>query len=74
MNLKIKALLYSLGALGGCVVAGLAVVEIIMMISIDVLPWMGVGFLMITAFYVLYNMILGQLQDQDKIKQMIAEK
>jgi hypothetical protein len=44
------------------------------MISIDLLPWIGVGFLMIMAVYVLYNMILGQLQDQAKIQQMIAEK
>jgi hypothetical protein len=29
---------------------------------------------MIMAVYVLYNMILGQLQDQAKIEQMIAEK
>jgi hypothetical protein len=35
---------------------------------------MGVGFLMIMAVYVLYNMILGQLQDQAKIQQMIEEK
>jgi hypothetical protein len=74
MNLKVKALLLTLGALGGSVVAALATVEIIMMISIDLLPWIGVGFLMIMAVYVLYNMILGQLQDQAKIKQMIAEK
>jgi hypothetical protein len=74
MNLKVKALLLTLGALGGSVVAALATVEIIQMISIDLLPWIGVGFLMIMAVYVLYNMILGQLQDQAKIKQMIAEK
>ena len=74
MNLKVKAMLLTLGALGGSVVAALATVEIIMMISIDLLPWIGVGFLMIMAVYVLYNMILGQLQDQAKIKQMIAEK
>ena len=74
MNLKVKALLLTLGALGGSVVAALATVEIVMMISIDLLPWIGVGFLMIMAVYVLYNMILGQLQDQAKIKQMIAEK
>ena len=74
MNLKVKALLLTLGALGGSVVAALATVEIIMMISIDLLPWIGVGFLMIMAVYVLYNMILGQLQDQAKIKQMVAEK
>ena len=74
MNLKVKAMLLTLGALGGSVVAALATVEIIMMISIDLLPWIGVGFLMIMAVYVLYNMILGQLQDQAKIQQMIAEK
>jgi hypothetical protein len=74
MNLKVKALLLTLGALGGSVVAALATVEIIQMISIDLLPWIGVGFLMIMAVYVLYNMILGQLQDQAKIQQMIAEK
>ena len=74
MNLKVKALLLTLGALGGSVVAALATVEIIQMISIDLLPWIGVGFLMVMAVYVLYNMILGQLQDQAKIKQMIAEK
>jgi hypothetical protein len=74
MNLKVKALLLTLGALGGSVVAALATVEIIQMISIDLLPWIGVGFLMIMAVYVLYNMILGQLQDQAKIEQMIAEK
>jgi hypothetical protein len=74
MNLKVKALLLTLGALGGSVVAALATVEIVMMISIDLLPWIGVGFLMIMAVYVLYNMILGQLQDQAKIQQMIAEK
>jgi len=74
MNLKVKAMLLTLGALGGSVVAALATVEIILMISIDLLPWIGVGFLMIMAVYVLYNMILGQLQDQAKIKQMIAEK
>jgi hypothetical protein len=74
MNLKVKAMLLTLGALGGSVVAALATVEIIMMISIDLLPWIGVGFLMIMAVYVLYNMILGQLQDQAKIKQMVAEK
>jgi hypothetical protein len=74
MNLKVKALLLTLGALGGSVVAALATVEIIKMISIDLLPWMGVGFLMIMAVYVLYNMILGQLKDQAKIQQMIEEK
>jgi hypothetical protein len=74
MHLKVKAMLLTLGALGGSVVAALATVEIIMMISIDLLPWIGVGFLMIMAVYVLYNMILGQLQDQAKIKQMVAEK
>jgi hypothetical protein len=74
MNLKVKAVLLTLGALGGSVAAALATVEIIQMISIEVLPWLGVGFLMIMSVYVLYNMILGQLQDQAKIKQMIAEK
>jgi len=74
MNLKVKAMLLTLGALGGSVVAALATVEIIKMISIEVLPWIGVGFLMVMAVYVLYNMILGQLQDQAKIEKMIAEK
>jgi hypothetical protein len=74
MNLKVKAGLLTLGALGGSVVAALATVEIIKMIGIDLLPWMGVGFLMVMAVYVFYNMILGQLQDQAKIQQMIEEK
>ncbi len=74
MNLKVKALLLTLGALGASAVAALATVEIVKMISIDLLPWIGVGFLMVMAVYVLYNMILGQLQDQAKIKQMVAEK
>jgi hypothetical protein len=74
MNLKVKAMLLTLGALGASAVAALATVEIVKMISIDLLPWIGVGFLMVMAVYVLYNMILGQLQDQAKIKQMVAEK
>jgi hypothetical protein len=74
MNLKLKALVLTLGALGASAVAALATVEIIKMISIELLPWLGVGFLIIMAVYVLYNMILGQLEDQAKLKQMIAEK
>ncbi len=74
MNLKIKAMLLTLGALCGGVVAALAIGKIVTMISIDMLPWVGVGFLMIMAVYVLYNMILGQLQVEAKLKQITEEK
>ncbi len=74
MNLKIKAMLLTLGALSGGVVAALAIGKIVTMISIDMLFWVGVGFLMIMAVYVLYNMILGQLQVEAKLKQITEEK
>jgi hypothetical protein len=74
MNLKIKALLYSLGVLAASAVAGLSIVGIIEIIGIDMLPWIGVGFMTIMAFYVIYNITLSQLQYQDKLKEIVDQK
>lgn len=74
MNLKIKALLYSLGILAASAVAGLAAVEIVKMISISLLPWIGVGFLLVMAFYVMYNITLAQLEYRDKLKEIVTNK
>lgn len=74
MNLKVQALLYSLGILAASAVAGLAAVEIVKMINISLLPWIGVGFLLIIIFYVMYNITLTQLEYRDKLKEIVPNK
>lgn len=74
MNLKVRALLYSLGILAASAVAGLAAVEIVKMINISLLPWIGVGFLLIIIFYVMYNITLTQLEYRDKLKEIVPNK
>jgi hypothetical protein len=74
MNLKVRALLYSLGVLAASTVAGLAAVEIVKMININLLPWMGVGFLLIMSLYVIYNITLAQLEYREKLNEIVEQK
>lgn len=74
MNLKLRALLYSLGVLAASAVAGLAAVEIVKMISISLLPWIGVGFLLIMSLYVIYNITLAQLEYREKLNEIVTNK
>ena len=74
MNLKVRALLYSLGVLAASAVAGLAAVEIVKMINISLLPWIGVGFLLIMSLYVLYNITLTQLEYREKLNEIVEKK
>ena len=74
MNLKVRALLYSLGVLAASAVAGLAAVEIVKMISISFLPWIGVGFLLIMSLYVIYNITLAQLEYREKLNEIVEQK
>jgi hypothetical protein len=74
MNLKLRALLYSLGVLAASAVAGLAAVEIVKMINISLLPWVGVGFLLIMSLYVLYNITLAQLEYREKLNKIVEQK
>lgn len=74
MSLKIKALGYSVGVLLCSVVAGLAAVEIIKAISIEMAPFIGVGFLLVMSFYVLYNITLSQLEYREKLKEIVNQK
>lgn len=74
MNLKVRALLYSLGVLAASTVAGLAAVEIVKMINISLLPWMGVGFLLIMSLYVIYNITLAQLEYREKLNEIVEQK
>jgi hypothetical protein len=74
MNIKVRALLYSLGVLAASAVAGLAAVVIVKMINISLLPWIGVGFLLIMALYVLYNVTLTQLEYREKLNEIVEKK
>lgn len=73
MNLKLKALLGSFGILLCCAVAGVSAVQIIQMIPMAWLPWLGVAFLIGMAVYVIYNMLLNELETQVRIKARLKE-
>lgn len=74
MSLKIKALGYSVGVLLCSIVAGVATVEIIKAISVEMAPFIGVGFLLLMSLYVLYNITLAQLEYREKLKEIVEQK
>ena len=74
MNLKFKALVYASGALLASVVAGWSFVEIIKMIPLAWVPWIGIGALIAMAFYVIYSISLSQLEYQARLKEVADRK
>lgn len=73
MNLKLKALLGAFGILLCCAVAGVSVVQIITMIPVGWLPWLGVIFFISMAVYIIYNMLLNEMETQARINARLKE-
>lgn len=73
MNLKLKALAGACGILLCCAMIGVTVVQIFSMIPMSWVPWLGVTFLIGMAVYVIYNMLLNEMQTQSKIEARLKE-
>lgn len=73
MNLKLKALIGSCGILLCCAMIGVFVVQIIQMIPMAWLPWLAVASLIGMAVYIIYNMLLNEMETQARIKARLKE-
>ena len=73
MNLKLKALLGAFGILLCCAVAGVLVVQIITMIPVLWLPWLGVIFFIGLAVYIIYILLLNEMETQARINARLKE-
>lgn len=73
MNLKLKALLGSFGILLCCAMIAVTVVQIFSMIPMAWVPWLGVTFLIGMAVYVIYNMLLSEMETQARIESRLKE-
>lgn len=73
MNLKLKALLGAFGILLCCAVAGVSVVQIITMIPVLWLPWLGVIFFIGLAVYIIYILLLNEMETQARINARLKE-
>lgn len=73
MNLKLKALAGACGILLCCAMIGVTVVQILSMVPIAWVPWLGVTSLIGMAVYVIYNMLLSEMETQARIKNRLKE-
>lgn len=74
MNIRIKALLQTLAVLGFCSAAGVITVVALQHIPTHIIALLGVGFLVVMAVYVLYNVRLNQLEYEQRLREIVAQK
>lgn len=70
LSIKQKALLFTFGTLSASVIAGLALVQILSMIPIQFIPYIGIGFLLIVCAKVLYSLILNDLECRNRLEEL----
>lgn len=73
MNIKLKALAGACGILLCCVMIGVTAVQIVSMIPMAWLPWVGVACVIGMAIYIIYNMLLNEMETQARIKARLKE-
>lgn len=74
MNPKLKALVGACGILLCCAMIGVTVVQIFSMIPMSWVPWLGVTFLISMALYVIYNILLNEMETKAKLKELSDQK
>lgn len=74
MNPKLKALVGACGILFCCAMIGVTVVQIFSMIPMSWVPWLGVTFLISMALYVIYNILLNEMETKAKLKELSDQK
>ena len=74
MNIRLKALMYSMAILLCSAMAGLFTVQILSMIPVPWWPWIAIAFFIAMCLYVLYNIILNQLQYRNQLQIMVDQK
>lgn len=62
LSLKQKALLFTIGALMASIIAGLSISQILAMIPAYMVPYIGIGFVVIVMAKLLYGLILNDLE------------
>lgn len=62
LSLKQKALLFTIGALTASIIAGLSISQILAMIPAYMVPYIGIGFVVIVMAKLLYGLILNDLE------------
>jgi hypothetical protein len=70
LSIKQKALLFTIGALAASIIAGLSVAQIIAMIPGYMVPYIGIGFVVIVMAKLLYSLILNDLECKNRLEEL----
>ena len=70
ISIKQKALLFTIGALSASIIAGLSIAQIIAMIPAYLVPYIGIGFVVIVMAKLLYSLILNDLECKNRLEEL----